>query len=176
MIQIQSDQLTLRSAVEKDWPNFLKVQSDPEVNRYIRIPQTEAVIRQKFEVSNINWTYGSGNFLSLIIENTQQEFIGVMGFRCLDPELNNVEVGYVINPVAQGNGYGTQALQLMLPWAISTFNIHKFVAYCASGNIGSQKVLENSGFQREGLLRENIKIGEQWIDDFVYGLIVSEVL
>jgi ribosomal-protein-alanine N-acetyltransferase len=36
------------------------------------------------------------------------------------------------------------------------------------------KLMEKLGFRREGLLRENLRVGEEWRDDLLYALLSTD--
>lgn len=55
-----------------------------------------------------------------------------------------------------------------------SFNIHKFIGHCANDNLASAKVMEKCGFELEGILRHNFRIGDLWVDDRAYGLLSDE--
>ncbi|MBE8166816.1 MAG: GNAT family N-acetyltransferase, partial [Shewanella sp.] len=82
--------------------------------------------------------------------------------------------GYMLATESQGQGYATESLKAIVSWGIEQYQIHKFIAFVSADNVGSQKVLLKSGFQQEGLLRENNKIGDEWQDDFLFGLLSHE--
>jgi len=44
----------------------------------------------------------------------------------------------------------------------------------ALGNLPSEQIARKLGFVREGLLREEIKVGGQWLDHTVWGLLEHE--
>lgn len=46
MLELYTDRLRLRSLQEQDWPHFLALHQDPDINRYVRIPEAPEVIRQ----------------------------------------------------------------------------------------------------------------------------------
>ncbi|RLV60413.1 N-acetyltransferase [Parashewanella curva] len=167
--------LTYRVPNQSDWDNYLKLNLSPEVNRYIREVLPDSDIRSRFNIKTQPWTFKSGGWLMLVLEDNLGEFVGYNGFHCFDLELKHVEVGYMLTPEQQGKGYATESLKTITKWGRDQFDIHKFVAYCSSQNVSSQRVLEKSGFQQEGLLRENIKIGQNWSDDYVYGLLSREI-
>ncbi|WP_394202469.1 GNAT family N-acetyltransferase [Marinagarivorans algicola] len=60
-------------------------------------------------------------------------------------------------------------------YAHSELKLNKLVATCSVNNIGSYKLLEKIGFNREGCLRQNSIISNQYIDDYVYGLCLGDV-
>ena len=49
-------------------------------------------------------------------------------------------------------------------------NVNKLVATCAVNNAGSFKLMEKPGSIREGCLKQNVLINNQYVDDYIYGL------
>ncbi|HEX2642462.1 MAG TPA: GNAT family protein, partial [Thermoanaerobaculia bacterium] len=54
--------------------------------------------------------------------------------------------------------------------------IDRVEARCAIENIGSQRVLEKNGFQREGLLRGYFRLRGRRIDNYLYSLLREDHL
>ncbi|WP_299806531.1 GNAT family N-acetyltransferase [uncultured Shewanella sp.] len=175
MLELYTERLRLRTVTPSDWDNFLFTHSDEKLNEFVRKPQAESEIRQKFERVLENRQFCEGEWLLTIIEDAHtQDFFGFIGLQNSDAEMGQMQVGYMIHPSAHGRGYASESLQAIIDWACLSYKPHKFIAYCIEQNIASTKVLEKCGFKREGLLRENCKIGEQWFDDCVYGLLAAE--
>ncbi|WP_041407278.1 GNAT family N-acetyltransferase [Shewanella loihica] len=175
MVELYTDKLKIRSLMPEDWPHFLSVHQDEQQNRYVRAPQTEGVIREKFEQRLAPWDYESGAWLTLVIETIEDgEFIGFTGFYGVDTSLGQVEVGYMLSNSGQGRGYATESLRAVIDWACLQFNAHKFIALCTDQNLASARVLEKCGFILEGTLRHNFRLNDAWVDDRYYGLLASE--
>lgn len=71
------------------------------------------------------------------------ELIGHVG---LSPYRSQVEIGFAIEEKHQRHGYATEAVSAMTRWGHSTFDIPVILGIVAGANIGSRRVLENSGF------------------------------
>jgi len=53
----------------------------------------------------------------------------------------------------------------------SLFHLQKFVAYTLTDNFRAITLLEIIGFKREGYLVKNRKVGSEFKDEYVYGLV-----
>ena len=71
----------------------------------------------------------------------------------------------------QGKGYITEAAQALIEFLFNEGKIRKIVAHCSTENIGSWKVMEKLGFEREAYFKMHTKINGSWFDDYAYGLI-----
>lgn len=54
------------------------------------------------------------------------------------------------------NGYGTEAMALLLDYAFNHLNLRRIEAHVLEDNIGSCKMHEKLGYKREGILRESV--------------------
>lgn len=175
MLELYTDRLRLRSLLDSDWDNYYALHCDPEINLFVRTPESEEVIRSKFQQRSDAWFYGSGDWLTLVIETVDTgQFIGLTGFYCQNIEEQRAEVGYLLATEGHGKGYATESLQAVIDWACLSFEVHKFVGHCALDNRASARVLEKCGFQLEGILRQHFKIGDNWFDECAYGLLAAQ--
>lgn len=83
-------------------------------------------------------------------------------------------IGYSIDERYAGRGITTEAVSLVLQFAFHSLRLHRVEAYIAPDNFPSIRVIEKNGFQREGLLRKLLFINGQWVDHYLYALIVEE--
>lgn len=174
-VVLYSDRLIIRTLQKRDWNSFLSVNQDPQINQYIREPQTELEVLAKFESRLLPWSIESGDWLTLLIETTDGEFVGLTGFYCQDFYSKRVEVGYLLSASMQGMGYGAESLQALVDWGRLQFDIHKYVAVCAQANLSSIKVLQKVGFNLEGTFLQHTYLAGKWIDDYQFGLVLAPV-
>lgn len=80
-------------------------------------------------------------------------------------------VGYKMLEEFTGRGYCTEAVKCVTEASFAENGIHRVYAYVQPDNIGSIKVLENSGFEREGLVRDYVQLNGKWLDHLMYGKI-----
>lgn len=173
-IELFTDRLKLRTLNLNDKANFVALQTNAEVNRFVRVCESIPEVEAKFEARLVPWEYQSGDWLTLVIETLNGDFVGYTGFHMDCGLSRRAEVGYMLTPDMAGRGFATEATRAVIDWGAHLFGIHKFVAYCSEQNCGSRAVLERLGFVQEGLLRRHSLIGDQWHNDCVYGLLADE--
>ncbi len=100
--------------------------------------------------------------------------VGNIELEGVDTRRSQCELGYWVRSDRSRRGYATEAARPMLRYAFETLRLHKVRADVAVGNVGSARVLEKLGFQREGLLREDRPIGGAYLDHWRYGLLAQE--
>ncbi|HWM83141.1 MAG TPA: GNAT family protein [Pseudolabrys sp.] len=78
-------------------------------------------------------------------------------------------LGYWMGAPHAGKGYMTAALQAVLPFSYGALRLHRVEAACIPTNKASIRLLEKTGFQREGLAREYLCINGVWQDHLLFG-------
>ena len=76
--------------------------------------------------------------------------VGGIGCKALPDASGTVEIGYGINPSAQGRGLATEAARALTDWALTQPGVRRVTAECLETNLGSVRVLEKAGFTRVG--------------------------
>lgn len=101
--------------------------------------------------------------------------VGVVGHYQAHPVLETIEVWYLIgDPSARGQGYGKEAVGLLVDHLFRTTSIERVGATCDVENLASSRLAEGLGFRREGTLRRAFYHHGRWHDAYQYGIIRSE--
>jgi [ribosomal protein S5]-alanine N-acetyltransferase len=77
-------------------------------------------------------------------------------------------LGYWMGAAYAGQGYMTAAVDTILPFAFGTLRLHRVEAACIPANDVSIRLLEKTGFQREGFAREYLCINGVWQDHLLF--------
>lgn len=174
-VSLRTARLTMDSLSEQDWPLFLRLYQDSDVQRYISDPMDIAEIHARFESRLMPWEKTANHWLCLVIrEKESGEAIGLSGFLAEWLPLQQAEVGYAILPSYHGKGFAKESLMAVLEFGFQQCQFHKMKATVTVGNHPSRRVLEGCGFQLEGTLRDNYQLGGQWCDDWVLGQLAGE--
>lgn len=123
----------------------------------------------------------SPHFWAVVLRSTGK-MIGQLYLAQITPlEHLTCELGYILSPAYQRQGYGAEAAGALVRQALTADGMHRVVAHCNPENTASWKLLERIGFRREGLHRQDIffrrnAAGEPlWTDTYVYALLAAEV-
>lgn len=73
------------------------------------------------------------------------------------------------------HGYMTAAVRAVVPFALASLRLHRLEAACIPSNAGSIKLLENTGFSREGYARQYLCINGIWQDHLLYARLKDNV-
>ena len=83
-------------------------------------------------------------------------------------------LGYWMGEVHANQGHMTKALTALLAFAFTDINLHRVEAACLPRNFASIKLLERSGFRREGYAAAYLKIADQWEDHLLWAKLTPE--
>jgi [ribosomal protein S5]-alanine N-acetyltransferase len=78
-------------------------------------------------------------------------------------------LGYWMGQPFVRHGYMTAAVRAVIPFAFATLRLHRMEAACIPTNNGSIRLLEKTGFVREGYARDYLCINGIWQDHLLYG-------
>jgi len=80
------------------------------------------------------------------------------------------DLSYILAKEFWGKGVVTHATKLAVQAGFQELGLARIQAYAMTTNIGSQRVLEKCGFQREGMLRNFVKKQGNLVDVFIYAI------
>ena len=78
-------------------------------------------------------------------------------------------IGYWIGQPFARHGYMTAAVRALVPFCFDSLRLHRLEAACIPGNQASVRLLEKTGFTREGYAREYLCINGVWQDHLLFG-------
>lgn len=96
--------------------------------------------------------------------------------------LNNVRrgvtqscaLGYWIGAPFARQGYMSDAVRSALIFAFDNLRLHRVEAACVPRNEASRRLLEKTGFRREGVARDYHQINGVWEDHLLYAILASD--
>ncbi len=83
-------------------------------------------------------------------------------------------LGYWIGAQYANQGYMTAAVRAVVPFVFDSLELHRLEAACLPTNAASIRLLERTGFKREGLARRYLRINGVWQDHLLYALLDSD--
>jgi ribosomal-protein-alanine N-acetyltransferase len=85
-------------------------------------------------------------------------------------------LGYWMGEPFVRRGYMTAAVLALVPFAFGTLRLHRIEAACIPTNAASIRLLEKTGFSREGYAREYLCINGIWQDHLLYARLQDDPL
>ena len=155
-VVFETPRLFLRRFTEADAPLIYKLNSDPEVVKYVHEPVLENEAQAKDILVNIILPQYKRNLGRWAIHTKDNyEFIGWCGLKYIE-ETGIIDLGYRLLPAVWGNGYATEAAQYTLIYGLRELKIDLITGIAHAENIASIKVLEKAGMK---FSKDEIAIG-----------------
>lgn len=138
-------------------------------------PYTQADARAYLRLSEQGWHDGMSANFAIVADGAAVGSIGVRFMEGLDDGV--AEVGYWVAREARGNGLCTRALRLVARWVLEERAVERLQLRADVENVPSNRVAENAGFTREGVLRSsryNARLGRR-VDFAMWSLLRGEL-
>ncbi len=100
------------------------------------------------------------------------EAAGEVSFRKI--EEHKAELGYWLAEKYWGKGIMTQAVKLITKFGFEGLGLKRIYVFAFLFNKASQRVLEKTGFKKEGILKNNVIKDGKMMDDYLFAKIKKE--
>ncbi len=142
----RTERLLIRETVDADIPELYRIGTDAAVAKYIEpmqptleeeIAYTKAYVRHMYAFYDFGlWTVLEKN------DSRQERVVGRAGLFPSERLEEQIEMGYMIAPECQGNGYGKEAAEAVLRYAFDVLDLEEVHLFAAEKNRASVKVAE----------------------------------
>jgi len=142
---LKTNRLTLRPLQPLDAIVLHHIYQSEGVLRYFPDPDPPPPekIQRLIAAQLAHWEkYGYGNWG--ILPEGEKEIVGWAGLQFL-PELDETEVGYLLDRPFWGKGYATEAALASLNFGFERFNMDHIIALVHPDNLASRRVIEKCG-------------------------------
>lgn len=142
----RTDQLLIRETIDSDISELYRIGTDQAVRKYIEPMQPtleEEIVYTKAYVRHMYAFYDFG--LWTVLEKDaygQERVIGRAGLFPSERLAGQIEMGYMIAPECQGNGYGKEAAETVLRYAFNVLDLEEVHLFAEKENKASVKLAE----------------------------------
>jgi [ribosomal protein S5]-alanine N-acetyltransferase len=159
----RSNMISLREYSQTDLERLVTLANNQSVSRYL-----VSTFPYPYTRADAEWWIASGSkqngAITRVIENDGL-FVGSVGITPQSGWRDHVaEIGYWVAEEHWGKGIATMALRQMTDYGFSQRNLRKLSAPVLAPNVASMKVLEKCGYQREGILKNEVQKGGTYFD------------
>lgn len=170
---IEGKRINLRAREDEDIPVFHRWYNDPEITRFLGNPFPAISLRQ--EQAIIERLDDDPNRRAYSIVLKDGTLIGNCEINQLNWSARSCAVGIAIGEKQYwGQGYGGEALDLMLSIAFDGLNLHKVWLTCAAYNERGLRAYRRIGFREEGRLRDDRFVDGSYHDTVIMGILEHE--
>ena len=147
VVIFETPRLFLRRFTEEDARLIYKLNSDPDIVKYVHEPVLDNEVQAKeILINNILPQYKLNRGRWAIHTKTNYDFIGWCGLKYIK-ETDITDLGYRLIKTAWGKGYATEAAQYTLIYGLRDLKIETITGMAHIENIASLKVLEKIGMK-----------------------------
>ena len=114
-----------------------------------------------------NWIY------NVLVDPDTDKVIGAIQL-AIDEVNQSAEINFIAQPNYWGDGVATDIAKTIIKYAFKVLKLNRIGAAIDSNNIASGIVLEKLGMKREGMLRKDKLVQDEYRDTLIYGLLRSE--
>jgi len=176
--KMETERLVLRKFTESDAETFFIYRTNPQVALY----QGEGWVNYRFEQA-IEFVKEQKNFepgipdtwfqIAIELKDTGN-LIGDCVIHTLLQDINQVEIGFTLNPMYQKKGYGTEAVKCLIEYIFNELNKHRVIAITDVRNENSIKLLKKIGMRKEGHFIKNAWNKGEYTDEYLFALLKEE--
>lgn len=167
---MSGERVSLHTVEEEDLDAFARAHSDPDLRVPLGIdaPGNRSTLETFFEetVSSRDGYW----FVAVVDEET----VGAAMLPEVDESNGVAALAYWILPEHQGEGYGREAVSLLLEYGFDELRLHRVWADCRVTNEASRGLLASLGFAEEGRFRDDAFEDGAHVDSLRYGLLADE--
>lgn len=151
--------------------DYLRNPAVTELTSYpaVTVPLVEAII----ERSVSRWAAGELSKWGIALQQDDR-IVGICGFNEWSKVHRWAELSYDLAQTHWGKGLMRQAVAAVLQWTFQQDLVNRVHALVRVDNRRSERLLERSGFVREGCLRSYRICRGQTYDFYIYGLLRSD--
>ena len=142
----RTDQLLIRETIDSDISELYRIGTDQAVRKYMAPMQPtleEEIVYTKAYVRHMYAFYDFG--LWTVLEKDaygQERVIGRVGLFPSERLAGQIEMGYMIAPECQRNGYGKEAAETVLRYAFNVLDLEEVHLFAEKENKASVKLAE----------------------------------
>lgn len=175
---VETERLLLRPLVPADAEAMHAYQSRADVCRYIPYePRTLPELQKRLAAPELTRSSldQAGQAITLaVVRRADEILVGDVMLAWTSQKDRTGEIGYVFDPVHQGNGYATEACEALLYLGFDGLHLHRIIARVDARNTASAAVLRRLGMRAEAHLRENEWFKGEWTDEIDFAMLESE--
>jgi ribosomal-protein-serine acetyltransferase len=140
------------------WMPWAREQTRDGVLEFIRLTRRQVADNEGFQTA-------------IVLDGS---IAGAVGFHSFNWSNRSTGIGYWLAEPHQGSGIMTAAVRALTDHALVETGLNRVEIRAAPENRRSRAIPERLGFRQEGVLRQEERIGDRYLDAVVYGMLASE--
>jgi len=153
---LETERLIIREYKDSDLPEYHKLLSNKKNMHFLDDITTNSLEESQVSLTNaikMNSSCKARRLCITLKERSDDRLIGSVGYEIAETTpLGKIAdpMGWFIMPEFQNNGYVTEAVNRVLEFAFLQDDCVRVVTGCYKDNVPTQKVMDKTGFRKEG--------------------------
>ena len=175
MPKLYTERLVLRRISKKDIRDIYEYSRLGESTKYLLWYPHLSIKDTKRNVKRLLKKYKKGSLYDYaVVLKDNGKMIGTCGFSRIEPLDDKAEIGYVINPSFQKNGYATEAVRRLIRFGFEELGLERIEARYIIGNDASCELMKRVNMTYEGVLRHAVLAKGKHRDVGVFSILSNE--
>jgi ribosomal-protein-alanine N-acetyltransferase len=171
---LTTKRLILRRFTYADAADLFEMRSNETVMQYIHRPLNKTIDDAVGLIDIIEDLLGKNDGITwCICLKNSGKYIGSLGFWRIEKDNHRAEIGYLLNPVYQGQGLMQEAITVAIDYGFNIIKLHTIGAFVSPGNFASIKLLLKNNFIQEAHFKEDHLYNGHFEDTMVYSLLTQ---
>ena len=168
MVNLRGEHIYLRALEPEDLEFVYRIENDTSLWELsdTQTPYSRFLIKQYLE--NAQQDIFEAKQLRLAINTLENTTIGLIDVFDFDIKNKRAGIGILIeNEVNRNQGYGREALKLLVNYCFEVLHLHQVYANISENNIASLKLFETDGFKIIGLKKDWSFDGINYTNEYI---------
>lgn len=171
---LTTERLVLRRFTYDDAAGLFEMRSNETVMQYINRPINKTIDDAVGLIDVIEDLLSKNDGITwCICLKNNHKCIGSIGFWRIEKDNHRAEIGYLLNPVYQGQGIMQEAVTAAIDYGFNVLKLHSIEARVSPGNFASIKLLLKNNFVQEAYFKEYHLHNGRFEDTMVYSLLTQ---
>ena len=169
---IKSRRLTLRSAKSENAVELYRIIADSREHLEKWLPWVDYVRSVDDERHIVDqWLYEMQMRTAIhLCINFENQIVGLVSTHQIDWMNQRTSIGYWTKSDVVNRSICTESTAVLISYIFDKLRLHRIYIQAAIGNAASNRVIQKLGFKHEGILRENERIRDHFLDHNIYGM------
>ncbi|MDY0779187.1 GNAT family protein [Tenacibaculum sp. IB213877] len=172
MQTLSGKHINLRALEPEDLEFLFKTENDEsfwEIS-HTQKPFSKFLLKQYLENSHLD-IYEAKQLRLIIEENKANQPIGMIDLFDFEPHHKRAGIGILIHTDFQGNGFASEAIQLLVKYSFLHLHLHQLYANITSDNEKSLLLFQKQNFKEVGIKKDWIFSHGNFKDEILFQLI-----
>ncbi len=170
---IETERLVLSQLQEGDIPfvtEYLQDKIFSDLTSNIPYPYSREHAEFWMKMSRESFENNTG--YTFAVRNKEGKILGAIGLH--DREDDKAELGYWLGKPFWNKGYITEAATALIGFGFQELQLNKIYATYFLQNPASGRIMEKIGMEREALLKQHVRKGEEYFDIMMYSVLKNK--